>query len=876
MPHSDRLPGRALAFLLAILLVLSPGFPPGDGRLAEGVVAAASPDSGASAFQDTVALALRPMGQALRPVDRAQPDNAGSAAPANPPVESRRLRPKPIGSGQAPFLVLFREGETRETLGDLLDPLPHAWLGPSDSRTALVFPEDPDAFRTRGGDRIQSLQAEGQAIPAAVTVNDPDRSQQWALDALAMGTAWTYTRGSDGVVVAIIDTGLDPAHEDFAGASLLSGYDFVAGTPVTRDMGTHGTFVAGIIAAVPNNATGIAGLCFDVSILPLQIFHKQEDGTLLAFEADLIAALYLAVEAGADVINLSLGSDEASDALAQAVDYALARGCIVVAAAGNAGNAAYNYPAALPGVVGVAAHNATGTRSSFSNCNDRVTVSAPGEGIRGLRPGSTYGNGSGTSFATPHVSAVAALARALVPDLSPGLFLEALAVTSEDGGDPGYDVCYGYGRLDPPALLAFVDDLRLPSDQCELLDMMGLEPDLVAFPFWTAVVPSETAVVSLSPQASPGATWAVSADPEGLVPLDASALSLLPGPNAFYLRILAENGVHARLWTILLYRASASGPDIPVLAARDPDGFPVPDGGTTRQEVLVLAMGGAAPLVLSFQLDGVPGTPPGSGPVYRLAAEGTHRVEASDGISPPAVLSFLLDRTPPAAPLSSRGSGRVDPGSISVALVPPGDAASTHYTLNGAPPGPDSPRYVGPLVLTGEYGDILDLRAVCFDRAGNPSPLLEIRLSFLFRPMSSADYRIDRETGRILGVRPGTTRTAFLSRLNGQGADVSLRDPPGASPGALAGTGLEVLVSYKDTILEQFLVLVRGDCSGDGQVNSLDLLQARRHLLGLAALDGAPAEAANANGDAAGINSLDLLLIRRHILGLAILDPLPD
>jgi len=298
---------------------------------------------------------------------------------------------------------------------------------------------------------VKSVEVDLLLRPTLVP-NDPGLSQQWAFGttpaAINVRPAWDVASGK-GVVVAVIDTGIT-AHPDLA-ANVLPGYDFISDPLVAGDGGGrdasaadpgdgypantcgagtpgassswHGTHVAGTIAAVTNNATGVAGVAFNAKILPVRVLGKC--GGYLSDVADAIVWASGGSVAGvpanptpAQVINLSLGAGgPCSATMANAIAAAVARGTSVVVAAGNSNsNVAGSVPANCPNVIAVAATTSTGARASFSNYGAGVDVAAPGQGILStlntgtLAPAAAgYASYSGTSMAAPHVAGVAAL-----------------------------------------------------------------------------------------------------------------------------------------------------------------------------------------------------------------------------------------------------------------------------------------------------------------------------------------------------------------------------------------------------------------------------------------------------------------------------------
>ncbi|BEL12317.1 hypothetical protein Q0Z83_105080 [Actinoplanes sichuanensis] len=286
--------------------------------------------------------------------------------------------------------------------------------------------------------------------------NDTYRADQWDLEKINVPSAWEESTGSE-VVVAVIDTGVDGAHPDLAG-NVLTGYDAIDDTEGGDSDGNgHGTHVAGTVAAVAGNDAGIAGIAPDAKILPIKVLDANGSG----YTSDTAEGIVWAVDNGAQVINLSLGSDTATDAEETAVAYAIENGVTVVAAAGNEREegSPTSYPAAYDGVIAVAATDADDEIAEYSNRGDYVDVAAPGSGIISTYPGDLTDDGSeyaelnGTSMASPHVAAVAALLKAVNPDLTPDDVQNALERSAVDLGVAGFDSDFGHGRIDAAAAL---------------------------------------------------------------------------------------------------------------------------------------------------------------------------------------------------------------------------------------------------------------------------------------------------------------------------------------------------------------------------------------------------------------------------------------
>lgn len=287
--------------------------------------------------------------------------------------------------------------------------------------------------------------------------------------ALKGETVWAKSTGTD-VVVAVVDSGVQSTHEDLSG-QVLNGTDYIqSGTKGHVDEAGHGTHVAGIIAAKLNNlvdgvAVGVVGLAPNAKILPVRVLDANGNGS----DSTVAKGVLYAVDHGADVINLSLGGDTPSSVQQSAINYAIAKGVLVVVAAGNAadyGNPVF-YPAAFPGVLAVAASDLAGHHASFSERKPYVGVAAPGVDIASTYIDCQDDDGvqyvdncyvfeSGTSMATPYVSAMAALLLERNPNLSPAALSAYITGTATDDGAPGRDISYGFGHINPDKALTQV------------------------------------------------------------------------------------------------------------------------------------------------------------------------------------------------------------------------------------------------------------------------------------------------------------------------------------------------------------------------------------------------------------------------------------
>jgi hypothetical protein len=281
--------------------------------------------------------------------------------------------------------------------------------------------------------------------------NDPNYGYQWAWETIGAPAAWGYSKGQ-GILIAVVDTGADLDHSDLADKVRTDiDYDFVNDDSDADDDHGHGTHVSGIAAAATNNGIGVAGLGWQATILPLKIIGKDGTGDT----ADLITAIYYAADNGADVINMSIGDTaDCPSSLQAAVDYAYARGVVLVAASGSDGAGAEMYPANCEHVLGVASTERDDSRSSESNYGNHVSVAAPGSEIYSTVMNNSYGRKSGTSMATPYVAGLAALLIAHYPSYSPDEVASAIMDNAKDLGQAGWDPYYGCGRINAREALA--------------------------------------------------------------------------------------------------------------------------------------------------------------------------------------------------------------------------------------------------------------------------------------------------------------------------------------------------------------------------------------------------------------------------------------
>ncbi|RJL33496.1 S8 family serine peptidase [Bailinhaonella thermotolerans] len=325
---------------------------------------------------------------------------------------------------------------------------------------------------------LRRLLAGTLAACAALATAPPARadevraSQRQVLNTLDVERAWQSTRGR-GVTVAVLDSGVDAAHHDLAG-SVVTGKDFTAGAnpPGVPPRRLHGTYMASLIAGHghgPGRADGVVGVAPEARILSVRVILEDEEpgfrtfNSVSRYENVVARGIRYAADRGADVINMSISKEFPTRQEREAVAYAISKGAVLVAAAGNEGAipdkldkrgfAPYSYPASFPGVISVAASDRVHRRAPFSNRNAGVLVAAPGVDVIGAGPGDQYWVGRGTSQATALVSGVAALVRSRHPDLAPALVAQAITASTTHRPARGYDPDLGFGVVNAAAAL---------------------------------------------------------------------------------------------------------------------------------------------------------------------------------------------------------------------------------------------------------------------------------------------------------------------------------------------------------------------------------------------------------------------------------------
>lgn len=316
--------------------------------------------------------------------------------------------------------------------------------------------------------------------------NDPSFPSQWGLSKINCPAAWDRTTGSPGVVVAVIDSGVDLDHPELSGL-LVPGTDMVdlgpnptappgfrfEGDFMGRDTDPqdevgHGTHVAGTIACASNNASGVAGVTWNCRLMPVKVLTRivnnanANDVRGVGSAADIAAGIRFAVDNGARVLNLSLGGTVDTQVERDAIAYAVSRGVVVVAAMGNGflpppqgnGNLT-SFPAAYPDVIAVGAINTADQRAPFSQTGPHIDVAAPGVGVLSTVWDNGFATLNGTSMASPHVAGVAALILSCNASLTSAQVGDIIRQTArplrDNPADPVPNNNYGFGCVDAKA-----------------------------------------------------------------------------------------------------------------------------------------------------------------------------------------------------------------------------------------------------------------------------------------------------------------------------------------------------------------------------------------------------------------------------------------
>jgi len=345
------------------------------------------------------------------------------------------------------LIVRFEEGTTEQEKEAILSSVE----GKRERRLNRLNSERVRVRKNKVKEKVKRLQenkkvkyAEPDFVAKKTEIpNDTYYSSQWGLPKIKAEGGWDKTHGGDFAPVAIADTGIDDSHPDLSG-KVIKRANFTWDPDVDGD--GHGTHVAGIVAATTNNSLGVASLGYDSKLFSVKVLDNNGSG----YYSWIASGVIWAADNGAKVINLSLGGSSDSQTLRDAVSYAWGKGAVIVAAAGNSNNRRALYPAYYTNSIAVAATDSSDNKASFSSYGSWVDVAAPGVSVLSTYQGN-YAYLSGTSMATPFVSALSSLVFANNPSFTNQDVRNKIEATAEKIARTG--TYWTYGRIDACAAL---------------------------------------------------------------------------------------------------------------------------------------------------------------------------------------------------------------------------------------------------------------------------------------------------------------------------------------------------------------------------------------------------------------------------------------
>jgi subtilisin family serine protease len=520
-------------------------------------------------------------------------------------------------------------------------------------------------------------------VEPALVPNDPYYSLEWHLPKIQAPQAWDLTTGASGIIIAILDSGIDATHPDLA-ASLVPGWNFYDNNADTSEVTGHGTLVAGTAAGCGNNGAGVAPVAWGCKLMPVRIC----DTNGYASVSTIANGLAWAADQGARVANISYGPFGGST-FDSAVQYFQSKGGVVTMSAGN--NGFFDSSADNPYVLNVSATDQNDLLASWSNTGNNVDLSAPGVNIATTAAGGRYAAGSGTSFSAPVVAGVAALVLSANPSLTGAQAQDILKQTADDLGTPGWDTSYGWGRVNAlkavqAALSAGSPDTNPPAVQITAPASGSVLSGAVVID----VSASDTVGVARVELYLNGKAVATNASAPAAFSWDTVAYF----NGSYSLQALAYDTVGnvgtSALIPITVQNADTVAPIATITA---------PANGSTVSNVVsvkISATDNVGVAKVEWYLDGVlTGTSASSAPVFSWAttntANGSHTLQAkaydaagNTGTSGPATLTVqntLPDTTPPAVKITSPANGATLGKTTSVSVVATDNVSVTKVNL---------------------------------------------------------------------------------------------------------------------------------------------------------------------------------------------------
>ncbi len=655
------------------------------------------------------------------------------------------------------------------------------------------------------------------------TPNDPYIDDQYYHQQLGDYLAWDITTGSAAVVVAVIDTGVNSSHPDLIGKISPLSYNTetnaVGLSAVTDDLG-HGSHVAGTIVAAQNNGVGVSGIAPGVTLIAIKANDPLNPGNFSS--ASLIEAINYAVDAGADIINMSLGRDYDNGPYSPeltAIQHAASHDVLIVCAAGNA-EPGYapddhaSYPAAYDECIAVAAVNENGTyETDYSYYGPEIDIAAPGSSIKSTvydtsnEPDSMYKYYSGTSMATPVVCAVAALIKSQNPSLTAIQIKTKLYSSAIDKGSAGFDIYYGNGMLNT---------------------LNALSSSYFAVTF-----------NSQGGSAVPGYQMAAGSYLTAPVaPTQAGATF-----GGWYTNAACTAG---NIWVFSMYNTQAMADVVTTnltLYAK-----------WTYQQVTVSfnSQGGTAVAPISTNYNTtitLPAAPTRTG--HQFASWNT----AASGSG-----AAFTASTPVTGNLTVYAQWVINTYNVTFLSWDGSTLAEQTVNYGSAASAPAAP--------SREFYDFVGWDTP-FDVVASD---LVITAQYAATPLhttAGSTLLADQTTSVISGLATGTSLATLLSNIENPGSQIEIRTAAGTlitDTNQPLATGMVVNLILDGVLRDQLIVAVKGDVNGDGKISVADLLMVKKQLLGQIVLHPANSQAAKVS-DNNRISVMDLLKLKKHLLG---------